>query len=87
MQLAYLMIILFIVKYLIDFDTFQAGFILDDIADCLRSTCNPGGEDTKSISNVFFDINFYKLSLEGYFYDSTNNLTNLDIFYLPYNIK
>ncbi len=52
---------------LIDLDTVSSGYLLTDLADCLRSICNFAGEDPDNIENVSFDINCCKSFLKGYF--------------------
>tara|TARA_B100001250_G_scaffold382092_1_gene374946 strand:- start:103 stop:1266 length:1164 start_codon:yes stop_codon:yes gene_type:complete len=52
---------------LIDLDTVSSGYLLTDLADCIRSICNIAGEDPDDIDNVFFDINCCKYFLKGYF--------------------
>ena len=63
---------LFDIKYkyvvsLIDLDTVSSGYLLTDLADCIRSICNAAGEDPKFIKDVFFDINLFRNFLKGYF--------------------
>ncbi|WP_269623100.1 phosphotransferase enzyme family protein [Prochlorococcus marinus] len=72
---------------LIDLDTFQMGYLLFDLADCLRSCCNPLGEEPEDISIVHFDLNYYQSALNGYFSIYKDKLTKADIFYLPYSIR
>jgi len=52
---------------LIDLDTVSSGYLLTDLADCIRSICNIAGEDPDNIENVSFDINCCKSFLKGYF--------------------
>tara|TARA_Y100001968_G_scaffold227167_1_gene209890 strand:- start:71 stop:1234 length:1164 start_codon:yes stop_codon:yes gene_type:complete len=52
---------------LIDLDTVSSGYLLTDMADCIRSICNLAGEDPDDIKNVCFDINCCKYFLKGYF--------------------
>tara|TARA_B100000579_G_scaffold428389_1_gene438465 strand:- start:87 stop:1250 length:1164 start_codon:yes stop_codon:yes gene_type:complete len=52
---------------LIDLDTVYSGYLLTDLADCIRSICNKAGEDPDSIDNVCFDINCCMYFLKGYF--------------------
>ena len=52
---------------LIDLDTISSGYLLTDLADCIRSICNIAGEDPANLENVFFDINYCKYFLNGYF--------------------
>ena len=63
---------LFDIKYkyvvsLIDLDTVSSGYLLTDLADCIRSICNIAGEDPDNIDNVYFDIKCCKFFLKGYF--------------------
>ncbi len=62
---------LFDIKYkyvvsLIDLDTVSSGYLLTDLADCIRSICNLAGEDPKNKDNIYFDINSCKYFLKGY---------------------
>jgi len=52
---------------LIDLDTVTSGYLLTDLADCIRSICNLAGEDPDDIENVSFDIYGCKYFLNGYF--------------------
>ena len=63
---------LFDIKYkyvvsLIDLDTVSLGYYLTDLADCIRSICNPAGEDPDNKENICFDINTCIVFLNGYF--------------------
>ena len=58
---------------LIDLDTVSSGYLLTDLADCIRSICNIAGEDPDNIENVYFDINIFKYFLNGYFSISNKN--------------
>ena len=52
---------------LIDLDTVSSGYLLIDLADCIRSICNLAGEDPHDLDDVSFDINCCKYFLRGYF--------------------
>ncbi len=52
---------------LIDLDTVSSGYLLTDLADCIRSICNVSGEDPDDIESVFFDNNYCIYFLRGYF--------------------
>ena len=52
---------------LIDLDTVSSGYLLIDLADCIRSICNIAGEDPDDMDNVSFNIDFCKYFLNGYF--------------------
>ncbi len=56
---------------LIDLDTVSSGYLLTDLADCIRSICNMAGENPHDIKNVSFDLNCCKYFLEGYFSTSS----------------
>jgi Ser/Thr protein kinase RdoA (MazF antagonist) len=51
---------------LIDLDTVKPGLIHYDIGDCLRSGCNPLGEDTQQWEAVAFDVDRCQAILQGY---------------------
>ena len=52
---------------LIDLDTISSGYLLTDLADCIRSICNLAGDDPQDINDVFFDISNCRNFLIGYF--------------------
>ena len=63
---------LFDIKYkyvvsLIDLDTVSSGYLLTDLADCIRSICNLSGEEPKNKYNVSFDVDICESFLKGYF--------------------
>ncbi len=51
---------------LIDLDTLKPGLVHYDIGDCLRSGCNPLGEETEEIDAVHFDMDLCRAILQGY---------------------
>jgi Ser/Thr protein kinase RdoA (MazF antagonist) len=51
---------------LIDLDTLKPGLVQYDIGDCLRSGCNPMGEETDDIDAVYFDMDLCRAILRGY---------------------
>ena len=61
---------------LIDLDTVSPGYLLTDLADCIRSICNMAGEDPDDIENVYFDINSCQYFLKGYFSIQNNKSSN-----------
>ena len=67
---------------IIDLDTVKPGLIHYDLGDCLRSCCNPAGEDTTEIANVFFNTDLCEAVLLGYKEHSRNFLTDADKHYL-----
>jgi Ser/Thr protein kinase RdoA (MazF antagonist) len=67
---------------IIDLDTVKPGLIHYDIGDCLRSGCNPLGEETKDWEQVQFDTQMCRAILEGYFSQAGGFLTEYDYEYL-----
>jgi len=51
---------------IIDLDTIKPGLVQYDIGDCLRSGCNPLGEDAEDIDAVYFDMDLCRAILQGY---------------------
>jgi len=51
---------------LVDLDTVKPGLIHYDIGDCLRSCCNPLGEDAEHGEPVHFELDFCRAVLKGY---------------------
>jgi Ser/Thr protein kinase RdoA (MazF antagonist) len=66
----------------IDLDTVKPGLVHYDIGDCLRSGCNPLGEETKDWENVQFDTKMCRAILEGYLSQASGFLTEQDYIYL-----
>lgn len=62
---------------LIDLDTVKPGLLLHDIGDCLRSCCNPLGEEVQA-SDVVFDQDMFAAMLAGYFENGSELLTVID---------
>ena len=67
---------------IIDLDTVKPGLIHYDIGDCLRSTCNRAGEETKDLKQVQFDLDLCKVILDGYMTHANDFLTEQDRHYL-----
>ncbi|MFI0402779.1 MAG: phosphotransferase enzyme family protein [Cyanobium sp.] len=51
---------------LVDLDTVKPGLVHYDIGDCLRSGCNPLGEETPALDAVSFNLTLCEALLEGY---------------------
>jgi hypothetical protein len=66
----------------VDLDTVKPGLVHYDIGDCLRSSCNPLGEETTDFENVKFDINLARTILEGYVSVADQFLTRADYAYM-----
>ncbi|KAI9133298.1 phosphotransferase enzyme family protein [Acaryochloris sp. CCMEE 5410] len=66
----------------IDLDTVKPGLIHYDIGDCLRSGCNPLGEETEQWEMVHFDLKMCQRILQGYLAVAQSFLTADDYDYL-----
>ena len=66
----------------IDLDTVKPGLIHYDIGDCLRSGCNPLGEETDRWEQVTFELEFAQAILEGYLGVASQFLTKCDRQYI-----
>jgi Ser/Thr protein kinase RdoA (MazF antagonist) len=67
---------------MIDLDTAGPGLIHYDIGDCLRSCCNPLGEETGAWEEVRFDPDLCRAVLSGYLPAAGAFLTDADYEYL-----
>ncbi len=66
----------------VDLDTVKPGLVHYDIGDCLRSGCNPMGEETEDFEAVQFDPDLCRGMLEGYLLEAKAFLTEADCAYL-----
>jgi Ser/Thr protein kinase RdoA (MazF antagonist) len=66
----------------IDLDTVKPGLVHYDIGDCLRSSCNPLGEDTTNFNEVRFETDLARAILEGYLSVANKFLTENDYLYM-----
>jgi hypothetical protein len=62
----------------VDLDTVKPGLIHYDIGDCLRSGCNPLGEEVEDFEQVWFDVDRCEGILEGYLPQMNDVLTVID---------
>jgi hypothetical protein len=67
---------------MIDLDTVKSGLIHYDIGDCLRSGCNPLGEDVTEWEDVNFDTELCSAILSGYLEIGRSFLTEYDYAYI-----
>ncbi|MCT0199454.1 aminoglycoside phosphotransferase family protein [Synechococcus sp. CS-1325] len=67
---------------LVDLDTIKPGLVHYDIGDCLRSCCNPLGEETTDWQSVHFDCLLCEAVLQGYGAVAKSFLTDSDYDYL-----
>lgn len=66
---------------IIDLDTVGPGFLQHDIGDCLRSICNTGCEEGHHTETAF-DLELCKITLNGYFQETAELLSPMDIEYI-----
>ncbi len=66
----------------IDLDTIKPGLVHYDIGDCLRSGCNPAGEETEQWETVYFETDLCRSLLQGYLPVAKGFLTEHDYAYL-----
>jgi Ser/Thr protein kinase RdoA (MazF antagonist) len=67
---------------IIDLDTVKPGLVHYDIGDCLRSSCNPLGEDSLDFGNIRFDTDLAQAILKGYISVAQYFLTENDFAYI-----
>jgi Ser/Thr protein kinase RdoA (MazF antagonist) len=67
---------------LVDLDTVKPGLVHYDIGDCLRSGCNPLGEETEDWEAVRFEPELCRAILTGYLSLAQDFLTENDYAYL-----
>ncbi len=63
---------------IVDLDTVKPGLVHYDIGDCLRSCCNPLGEDPGKPDEVRFEPELCRALLRGYFSVAKGFLTEYD---------
>ena len=67
---------------MVDLDTVKPGLVHYDIGDCLRSGCNPRGEETGDWEAVHFEPELCRAVLQGYLPLARDFLTETDYTYL-----
>jgi len=67
---------------IIDLDTVKPGLVHYDIGDCLRSCCNPLGEETHNVKGVHFNADLCRAILQGYLAAANGFLGQNDYLYL-----
>jgi Phosphotransferase enzyme family len=67
---------------IIDLDTAKPGLVHYDIGDCLRSGCNPAGEEIEDWQSVYFDTDLSQGILQGYLAIAKDFLTKNDYLYI-----
>jgi Ser/Thr protein kinase RdoA (MazF antagonist) len=72
---------------IIDLDTVKPGLVHYDIGDCLRSGCNPLGEEVEGWERVHFEADCCQAILQGYLSTAREFLTDHDYDYLFDSIR
>ncbi len=67
---------------IIDLDTVMPGLLLYDLGDCLRSGCNPLGEEPGQWDRVRFEPDLCRAILQGYFAMAGPLLSGQDLAHL-----
>ena len=67
---------------IVDLDTVKPGLIHYDFGDCLRSCCNPAGEEATDLRMVVFDTELCEVIVKGYMVHARSFLTEADRNYL-----
>ncbi|HSH09248.1 MAG TPA: aminoglycoside phosphotransferase family protein, partial [Oceanipulchritudo sp.] len=67
---------------IIDLDTVKPGLIHYDFGDCVRSVCNPAGEEVRDLDAVDIDIDYFKALVSGYLKSTRELLSDADRHYL-----
>ena len=72
---------------MIDLDTVKPGLVHYDLGDCLRSGCNPLGEETANWEAVSFEPEIASAILKGYLSVAQDFLSGLDYEYMYAGIR
>lgn len=72
---------------IIDLDTVKPGLVQYDIGDCLRSCCNPLGEETDQFDAVHFDLGLCRTILAGYLPIAREFFSEADYDYLYDSVR
>ena len=72
---------------IIDLDTVKPGLIQYDIGDCLRSCCNPAGEETRDFTRIVFETDLCRQLLRGYMIQGRQFLTEADLAYFYDSVR
>jgi len=72
---------------IVDLDTVKPGLVHYDIGDCLRSGCNPLGEETGSWETIRFEPGLCQAILQGYLSIAGEFFTRNDFEYLYDSIQ
>ncbi len=66
---------------IVDLDTVKPGLVHYDFGDCLRSCCNPAGEEATDLGHVYFDTDICTAIVRGYMMFAKDFLSEADLRY------
>ena len=72
---------------IIDLDTVKPGLVHYDFGDCLRSCCNPVGEESQDLTRVIFDTDLCEAIVRGYMTYARSFFSDADLHYLYDSIR
>ena len=72
---------------LVDLDTVKPGLVQTDIGDCLRSGCNPAGEEASDPAAVRFDLELCRPMLAGYLELARPCLSDADLDHIAVAVR
>ncbi len=72
---------------IVDLDTVKPGLVHYDIGDCLRSGCNPTGEETEEWEHIRFEADLCRAILDGYVSIARRFLTENDFHYIYDSVR
>jgi hypothetical protein len=72
---------------MVDLDTVKPGLVHYDIGDCLRSGCNPLGEEAEDWESVSFDTGLCRSIIRGYLCEAKAFLTEDDFLYIYDSVR
>ncbi|MEO0416096.1 MAG: phosphotransferase, partial [Verrucomicrobiota bacterium] len=72
---------------IVDLDTVKPGLIHYDFGDGVRSSCNPAGEETLDLGEVYLDVDLFESLVKGYLKEASGFLTEADHRYLYDSVR
>ncbi|MEM7699553.1 MAG: aminoglycoside phosphotransferase family protein [Verrucomicrobiota bacterium] len=72
---------------IVDLDTVKPGLVHYDFGDAIRSGCNPAGEETSDLKEVFLDLDLFESMVRGYLTEAGGFLSSEDKQYLYESVR
>lgn len=72
---------------IVDLDTVKPGLVHYDFGDSARSSCNPAGEETLELKEVYFDLDLFEALVRGYLREARAFLSEADCNYLYDSVR